>query len=72
MQIIGNVIGFIAVALLIISYQFNSKNKVIFFYATSTTLYIFQYFFLGAFEGVYTEIFAVHCSPATGQQKKKY
>jgi ABC-type Mn2+/Zn2+ transport system permease subunit len=72
MQIIGNVIGFIAVALLIISYQFNSKNKVIFFYATSTTLYIFQYFFLGAFEGVYTEIFAVLISAVAGYQTKEF
>ncbi|MBQ7340032.1 MAG: YgjV family protein [Clostridia bacterium] len=72
MQIIGNIIGFVAVALLIISYQFNSKNKVIFFYATSTTLYIFQYFFLGAFEGVYTEIFAVLISIVAGYQTKEF
>jgi hypothetical protein len=56
MKIIANVIGIIAVAFYLLSYQQKTRNKIIVFNLTSRILYILQYVLLGAFSGAVLDI----------------
>lgn len=51
MKIIANVIGVVAVALFLISFQQKKRKNIILCKFFSGTLYVLQYILLGAFEG---------------------
>lgn len=56
MDIVANVVGVVAVAFYLLSYQQKTRNKIIVFNLTSRILYILQYILLGAFSGAVLDI----------------
>ena len=72
MIIIANVIGIIAVAMFVLSYQFKSRRWIIFFNGGSRILYVLQYILLGAFEGVVFDVVALVITLLAQQKDRKY
>lgn len=52
MKILGNIIGIVAAAMFVLSYQLKTRQNIIFFNAGSRVLYVLQYILLGAYEGI--------------------
>lgn len=59
MKIIGNIIGFAAVAMFVLSYQRKTRQSIILFNAGSRVLYVLQYILLGALEGAALDMVAL-------------
>ena len=62
MVVFANVVGLMAVALFVLSYQFKNRRGIILCNASSRVLYVAQYFLLGAFEGALLDITAFFVS----------
>ena len=58
MEIIANILGLMAVAMFVISYQFKSRKALIICNAGSRLLYILQYILLGALTGAVLDMIA--------------
>lgn len=58
MIIAGNILGLLAVAMFVLSYQMKSARNIIILNAGSRLLYIAQYILLGAFEGALLDTIA--------------
>ena len=56
MQIIAFVVGILAVACFLLSYQQKKRGRIILLNMTSRGLYILQYIFLGAFDGAALDV----------------
>ena len=56
MKIIAFIVGLLAVAIFLASYQQKKRKNIILFNATSRALYVLQYILLGAFEGAALDI----------------
>lgn len=52
MEILANILGLIAMAMFVLSYQCKTRGSIIVFNAGSRILYVLQYILLGAFEGL--------------------
>ncbi len=59
MKTIANVVGILAVIMFVLSYQFKTRRKIIFFNGGSRVLYVLQYILLFAFEGAVMDIVAL-------------
>ena len=62
MEILANVIGLLAVALYVFSYQLKSRQGIIICNAVSRILYVLQYILLGAFTGAVLDVVAFFVS----------
>ncbi len=62
MQVLANILGFAAVAVFVLSYQFKNRSNIILCNALSRVLYVSQYFLLGAYEGAWLDITAFFIS----------
>ena len=70
--IIGQTLGFVAVILGILSYQMKTQKKLLILKLANGLVSAIHYFFLGAFEGVFTEIFAVGISIIAVYQTRQF
>lgn len=68
---IATVVGLVAVAMFVLSYQMRSRNNIIILNAGSRILYVIQYIILGAFEGAMLDIVAFIASVVCHNQYKK-
>ena len=59
MKLVANIIGILAVIMFVLSYQFKTRKKIIFFNGGSRVLYVLQYILLFAFEGAVMDIVAL-------------
>lgn len=62
MKIAGNILGLLAVAMFVLSYQMKSRRNIILLNASSRLLFIIQYLLLGAFEGALLDTIAFFVS----------
>ena len=58
-SLIPQIIGLLAVALFLLSYQMKKRKNIIIVNATSRALYILQYLLLGAFSGAILDILGI-------------
>lgn len=72
MDIIPQIIGFIAVITFLLSYQQKKRNNIILFNTISRCLYILQYILLGAFSGAILDILGAISSVVAGQKDKPF
>lgn len=68
LKIIPQIIGFIAVATFLLSYQHKKRNNIILLNFISRCLYILQYLLLGAFTGAIFDILAAISSVFAGKK----
>ena len=54
--ILAQIVGILAVATYVFSYQFKRRKNIILVNATSSILYVLQYIMLGAFEGAMLDV----------------
>lgn len=59
MKITANILGIIAVALFVLSYQLKKRQSIILVNAVSRVLYVLQYILLGAYEGALLDVVAL-------------
>ena len=59
MELAANIIGIIAVALYIISYQMKTRNGIMLCNATCRVFYILQYIILGAYSGAVLDVLGI-------------
>ena len=62
MEFLATVLGILAVAMFVLSYQLKSRANIILFNAGSRVLYVAQYILLGAFEGALLDVIALFVS----------
>ncbi|MEE0946820.1 MAG: YgjV family protein [Acutalibacteraceae bacterium] len=72
MEIIANIIGIIAVAVFLLSYQMKKRNAIVTCNVISRVLYIVQYILLGAFEGAVLDIVGVIASLVAQKKDKPF
>ena len=72
MDILANILGILAVALFVISYQIKKRNMLIAVNAASRILYVTQYILLGAFEGALLDIIAFFISLLCHKRDSKF
>ena len=71
MYLIAQIIGILAVATYLLSYQLAKRKHIIFVNATSSSLYVLQYILLGALEGAAIDVLsAVGAVMAHNKDKK--
>lgn len=70
MFLAAQIIGVIAVATYILSYQFKKRKNILFVNAISSVLYVLQYIMLGAFEGAAVDVLST-ISTFAAQNKNK-
>ena len=68
----AQIIGLLAVATFLLSYQQKKRKNIIFLNATSRVLYIIQYIMLGAFEGAALDIMGTFSSVAAQNKDKGF
>ena len=68
MQITPQIIGGLAVAAFLFSYQQKKRNNIILFNTVSRCLYILQYLLLGAFSGAVLDVMGAISSVAAGKK----
>lgn len=68
MDILAQIIGLIAVALFLLSYQQKKRSNIILCNAISRTLYIVQYLLLGAFSGAVLDVLGTVSSVIAGKK----
>lgn len=59
MKLVATIVGLMAVALCILSYQMKTRRNIILFNGSSRVLYVAQYIMLGAFEGALLDLVAL-------------
>ena len=62
MELLATILGLLAVAMFVLSYQLKSRRSIILINAGSRVLYVAQYILLGAFEGALLDIVALFVS----------
>lgn len=70
--IIPQIVGLLAVATFLLSYQLKKRNHIILLNATSRCLYILQYLLLRAFSGAVLDILGAVSSVIAGQKHKEF
>ena len=70
--IIANIIGILAVIMFVLSYQFKTRKKIIFFNGGSRVLYVLQYLLLFAFEGAVMDVVALIVTAFAHQRDNKF
>lgn len=68
MQIAAFIIGLLAVACFLLSYQMKKRKGIILLNATSRALYILQYILLGAFDGAALDVSGIVASILAGKK----
>ncbi len=68
MQLIPQIIGLLAVATFLLSYQQKKRKNIILFNVISRCLYILQYLLLGAFSGAVLDILGAVASVVAGKK----
>lgn len=68
MDVAAFIIGIIAVACFLLSYQQKKRSGIIFMNATSRALYILQYILLGAFDGAVLDVAGMIASVLAGKK----
>ena len=68
MEIVSQIIGLIAVALFLLSYQQKKRKNIILFNTLSRCLYILQYVLLGAFSGAVLDVLGAISSIIAGRK----
>lgn len=68
MKLIPQLIGLLAVAMFLISYQQKKRKNIILFNVISRCLYILQYLLLGAFSGAVLDILGAVASVVAGKK----
>ena len=72
MLLVANIIGIIAVAMFVLSYQFKTRRWIIIFNGGSRVFYVLQYILLGAFEGAVLDIVALLVTLLTDQRERNW
>jgi hypothetical protein len=72
MDIIPQVIGLLAVAIFLLSYQQKKRKNIILLNTVSRCLYILQYILLGAFSGAVLDILGAISSAIAGRKHTKF
>ncbi len=62
MKIIANLVGIVAVAVFVLSYQQKTRRGIVLCNAVSRFLYVLQYLLLGAFEGAVLDVVGILAS----------
>ena len=62
MELLATILGLLAVAMFVLSYQLKSRRNIILTNAGSRVLYVAQYILLGAFEGALLDVVALFVS----------
>ena len=70
--IVSQVIGFLAVASFLLSYQLKKRKNIIFCNVISRCLYILQYVLLGAFEGAVLDVLGAVSSVIAARKHKPF
>ena len=68
----AHILGVLAVAMFILSFQFKTRRNIIAVNLTSRLLYILQYIFLGAFEGAVLDFMGLLLSLLAGYKEKEF
>lgn len=68
MKLIPQIIGLLAVAMFLLSYQQKKRTNIILFNVVSRLLYILQYLLLGAFAGAVLDILGAVASVVAGKK----
>ena len=72
MQIFAQIIGLLAVATFLLSYQQKKRKNIIFLNVTSRCLYILQYILLGAFSGAVLDVLGAVSSVIAGKKHTSF
>ena len=72
MVFIGNLFGFVAIVLFILSYQFKTRKAIIICNMTSRCFYVVQYILLGAWSGAVFDFMAMLISAVTAKGEKSW
>ncbi len=72
MKIISQIIGLIAVAIFLLSYQQKKRKNIIILNTISRCLYILQYILLGAFSGAVLDILGAFSSVIAGKKHTEF
>ncbi len=72
MYIIAQIVGILAVATFLLSYQLKKRKNIILVNAISSFLYVLQYILLGAFEGAVVDILSAVSTIAAHNKDKKF
>ena len=70
MNLLATIVGLLAVALFVFSYQLKRRRPLIFCNAASRLLYVIQYLLLGAFDGAILDSAAFFISLLCGEREK--
>lgn len=62
MEIIANIVGILAVATFVLSYQLKKRGAIVTCNVISRSLYVLQYLLLGAFEGAVLDVVGIGVS----------
>ncbi len=68
----AHILGVLAVVTFLLSFQFKTRRNIIVVNVTSRLLYIFQYVFLGAFEGAALDFMGLLFSCLAGYKEKDF
>ena len=71
MDIIPQIIGLLAVAIFLLSYQQKKRKNIILFNTASRCLYILQYVFLGAYSGAVLDVLGAISSVVASKKETK-
>ena len=69
---IANIIGVLAVALFLLSYQQKKRRNILLFNASSRVLYVLQYILLSAFEGAVLDVLGIIISIAAHKKNSPF
>lgn len=72
MYITAQIVGIIAVATFLISYQLKKRSHIIAVNATSSVLYVLQYILLGAFEGAAIDVLSTVATVTAHRKHTKF
>ena len=72
MYIIAQIVGILAVATYLLSYQLEKRKQIIFVNATSSFLYVLQYILLGALEGAAIDVLSAVGAVTAHNKDKKF
>ena len=72
MKLFAQIIGLIAVATYLLSYQMKRRRQIILVNATSSMLYVLQYVMLGAFEGAVIDVLSMIATVTANNKDKQF
>ncbi len=70
-MLVAQIIGMLAVAMYVLSYQQKKRKNIVLLNATSCVLYVVQYIMLGAFEGATLDILSALSAFTANNKNKK-